>query len=58
MSISPDHFAGGNPKILLPVKIERTRPDKHEPNSFLTITRTITSILHGVMPKHLVGLTE
>jgi hypothetical protein len=58
MSISPEHFAGGNPKILLPVKIERTRPDKHEPNSFLTITRTITSILHGVMPKHLVGLTE
>ena len=43
----------GNQTVILPVKIERTRPDKHTPNSYLTITRTITSILQGVTIEHL-----
>lgn len=35
------------------VTLVRTRPDKTEPNSYKTITRTMTSILYGVRPKQL-----
>lgn len=38
------------------VTFVRTRPDKIEPNSYKTITRTITSILYGVRPKHIEDL--
>lgn len=57
LQITQEHF-GPASKFVLPVKIERTRPDKHEPNSYLTITRTITSILKGVTPKHLLSLVD
>ena len=40
------------------VAIERPRPDKHEPNNSLTITRTLTTILHGVTEEHLALLEE
>lgn len=49
---------GSSPRVVLPVKIERTRPDKHEPNSYLTITRTLTSILQGVTTRHLLTLAR
>jgi hypothetical protein len=35
------------------VTVTRTRPDKTEPNTFNTITRTMTSILYGVRHAHL-----
>jgi hypothetical protein len=38
------------------VRVERPRPDKHEPNNSLTITRTLTTILHGVTEEHLAEL--
>jgi hypothetical protein len=40
------------------VWIERPRPDKHEPNNSLTITRTLTTILHGVTEADLAGLEQ
>jgi hypothetical protein len=40
--------AGGEEVVHCNVWIERPRPDKHEPNNSLTITRTLTTILHGV----------
>jgi hypothetical protein len=35
------------------VFIERPRPDKHEPNNSLTITRTLTTLLYGVTAEDL-----
>jgi hypothetical protein len=37
------------------VCIDRVRPDKLEPNSYMTITRTLTSILSGVTFDHLLS---
>jgi hypothetical protein len=53
LSLSPDDLETPHYDVFNTVTVERARPDKHEPNSFMTITRTFTSILYGVRTEHL-----
>jgi hypothetical protein len=57
IELTPDMLSGaGGDEIYCAAPVEKPRPDKHEPNNYLTITRTLTSILHGVTEKHLACL--
>jgi hypothetical protein len=53
LSLCPADLETPGYELLNRVTVERPRPDKHEPNSFMTITRTFTSILYGVRADHL-----
>jgi hypothetical protein len=44
-------------QTMVEVDLVRTRPDKTEPNTYNTLTRTITSMLHGVTAEHLCKLS-
>jgi len=44
-------------QAMVEVDLVRTRPDKTEPNTYNTLTRTITSMLHGVTAEHLSKLS-
>jgi hypothetical protein len=58
LTLSPEDLETRSYDLVNPVTVERARPDKQEPNSFVTITRTFTSILYGVRPEHLARLAE
>jgi len=56
LHVPRDFRRQGEEEVVCDVEIERPRPDKHEPNNSLTITRTLTTILHGVTAEDLAVL--
>jgi hypothetical protein len=58
LSLRPADLETPDYELAVPVVVERPRPDKDAPNSFVTITRTFTSILYGVRGEQLEALAE
>jgi hypothetical protein len=54
--VDVEGFAGTSAPFV-EVDLVRTRPDKTEPNTYNTLTRTITSMLQGVTAEHLSKLS-